>query len=130
MKFLMLTLLISSSAFATCENEELTIQVNVSEKTFNEAYESESAIFSADDHIHVTLKETKEVFVLSEGVFYADGAGNFSANAQHLMIASAELDHDHEVWHTSGLWGSFETQEKSYDLSSIICEYTDLFNVY
>jgi hypothetical protein len=126
---LLLTLLSSTLSFANCENEELKIEINITETTFDESYGSEQAQFSDGDNIIVLEKSTNTEFVFKKGTLFNDGAGNFSVEASDFIASDVYVDHDHETWHTDGLNGGFTSPTKDYDLSSLKCNFDDLFSI-
>jgi hypothetical protein len=124
---LLLTVLSSSLSFANCENEELKIQINITNATFDESYDEEQASFSVGDNVTVFEKSTNQEYILEDGILYTDGAGNFTVEAKDFVTSDIYVDHDHEVWRTDGLSGGFTSSTKDYDLSSLKCSFDDLF---
>jgi hypothetical protein len=125
-------LCLNSVCFAVCSNELISIQVNISDKTFDLSYDEEEAIFTESDNIIITLAADAKTYTLTTGVLFNDGAGNFSVTAEYQGKNVLQLDHDHESWHESGLgydsyFIDFHNNEAEYSLSKLKCDFYSLF---
>lgn len=127
MRILLIALLAPAFAYASCENSDLKVSVNLTSKTFDNSYEDEAVNFAKGDSIVVLEKSSNQEYTYATGTFSNDGFGNFSVESEEFLATGIYLDHDHEVWHTDGLSGEFITPKKTYDLASLICSFDDLF---
>lgn len=128
MMTLIFTLLIAQSAFALCGNDKIVIQAVVTSETSDLAYGDEISSFRSGDVISVYEIETGKSIYLTTGTFEDDGAGNYTISASNNKGQSIDFTHDHETWHTDGLYGSYRsTTGEKVDLYDMICDYDDLF---
>jgi len=116
------------SANADCTEGNITIGVNLSNKTLDRAYTDGEASFSESDYLVSTVDGEKTIYDI--GTIEDDQAGNFTINAISSETATYfEVTHDHETWH-QGLDGYLTTPDnKIIDLSIFKnCDYDSLFN--
>lgn len=114
---------------AACQNQEVSIEINLTAKTFDEGYIHGQTELIENDSVVITDLQTSTSKTYHSGLFEDDGAGNFGAIVKDIN-GKVVLDvfHDHETWDEDGLFGYAAINGREISLEGIKdCPWDQLF---
>ena len=101
----MFSFLISSQLVgAACQNDQVSVEIHLSNKTTDAGSEFGSTNLTSTDQVIIKDILAGVTWRYSSGTFEDDGFGNFGVTTflMNLERLSLMFFHDHETWHTEG----------------------------